>query len=246
MSEYITDRSVSVVLPPYNEEESIVECVSKALFCLKKYTPKFEIIIVDDGSKDQTYTLVQKIQSESPKQIKVIRHNSNQGYGASLNDGFLAACGDYVFYTDSDNQFDISELKYFIPHMDSYDIVAGFRIYRYDSVLRCLLSWIYNRIVSLLFNIRLRDIDCAFKLFKREIFNHLKIVSKDFFVNAEIIGKAQRMGYKIYQKGVRHYPRLHGHTTVRPSDIPKTLYRIVSLYTEVLRTKKLSEESVEN
>ena len=236
---YDTTMSISVVLPAYNEEDNIYESVIKSVNFLQQIAHNFEVIVVNDGSTDQTLDSFKKAQTLFPNHIKIINHPKNLGYGAALRNGFLTAKGDYIFYTDSDNQFDIRELRDFLPHMKTHDMVVGFRIYRYDTVLRCLLSWIYNRLISILFKINIRDVDCAFKLFKKEIFNHLIIQSNNFFVDAEIVGKARKLGFSIYQRGVRHYPRLHGTTTVRPSDIPRTLREMAKLYIQIRKIKKI-------
>ena len=138
-----------------------------------------------------------------------------------------------VFYTDADNQFDVHELKNLLPSIDDYDIVSGFRIYRFDPFSRLVLSWGYNLLVRVLFRIRVRDVDCAFKLFRREIFDRIHIESKRFFVDTEILAKASRLGLKMTEIGVRHYPRTAGESTVRPSHVLHTLAEIASMWRDI-------------
>jgi dolichol-phosphate mannosyltransferase len=163
-------------------------------------------------------------------------HQSNQGYGRALAHGFAAARCDLVFYTDSDNQFDVRELKDAVPLMKGpdneggADALFGFRIYRYDSVLRCLLSWVYNRLVRVLFLVKVRDVDCAFKMFTREVNERLEIESNDFFVDTEMVARIARMKVTTVEKGVRHYPRTAGTTSVRASHIPKTLWTVARMW----------------
>jgi hypothetical protein len=135
-----------------------------------------------------------------------------------------------VFFTDADNQFDIREISDLIPLLAQADAVFGFRIYRYDSVLRCILSWVYNRLVRILFRVKVRDVDCSFKLFTRQVVDQLVIESKDFFVDTEMVARTARMGFRVVEKGVRHYPRTAGHTTVRTSDIPRTLKTVARMW----------------
>jgi dolichol-phosphate mannosyltransferase len=147
----------------------------------------------------------------------------NRGYGAALRAGFHEARGDLVFYTDADLQFDIRELRYFLPLMSAADVAVGFRVYRYDAVLRCMLSWTYNRLVRVLFRVRVRDVDCSFKVMRREVFERIDLETTDFFIDTEIVAKARKWNFRIVEKGVRHYPRMAGQSTVRAGDIPRTL-----------------------
>ncbi|RMD94909.1 MAG: hypothetical protein D6814_13955 [Calditrichaeota bacterium] len=133
----------------------------------------------------------------------------------------------------------MSELRYLLPLMDTYDVVASYRVYRYDPLMRVFLSWGYNLLVKWIFRVKTRDIDCAFKLFRREIFDYFTIESTDFFVDTEIVVKARRLGFRINQVGVRHYPRMAGRTTVRPSDIPRTLRRMFSIWKSTRKLKPI-------
>ena len=222
-------QSITVVLPAYNEEESIGEAVSQCLAYLTEAFADFEILVVDDGSADDTAGIVERL-AEGGDRVRLIRHEINRGYGRALATGFEAARGELVFFTDSDCQFDIRELSDFMPLMDRYDAVFGFRVYRYDSVSRCLLSWIYNRLVRVLFGVKTRDVDCAFKLFSRRVVDRLVIECDDFFVDTEMVARTAKMGARIVEKGVRHYPRRHGHTTVRPGHIPRTLLTVARMW----------------
>ena len=138
-----------------------------------------------------------------------------------------------VFYTDSDNQFDIGELEYFLPLIETNDVVIGFRVYRYDPVLRSLLSWGYNRLVRVLFRVRVRDVDCSFKLFRREALAKIPTESTDFFIDTELVAKARKRNFRIVEKGVRHYARAAGETTVRASDVPRTLRTILRMWRRI-------------
>ncbi|HVH62108.1 MAG TPA: glycosyltransferase family 2 protein [Candidatus Dormibacteraeota bacterium] len=225
--------SLSIVLPAFNEEANIQRAVEKASEVGWRLADQFEVIVVDDGSKDRTGSVVQALLRKDPAHIRLLTHETNQGYGAALRTGFEHARFNLVFFTDSDNQFDISELEYFIPLMNDYEMVTGFRVYRYDTVMRCILSWIYNRIVGVLFRLHVRDVDCAFKLMRREVVQQVTIQCENFFVNTELLAKARKWNFRIAEKGVRHYPRMAGETTVRPSDIPRTLRTIFQMWRRI-------------
>jgi glycosyltransferase involved in cell wall biosynthesis len=226
-------RKISVVLPAYNEEGNIerqVASVDEVLSAMR--FDDYEILVVDDGSRDRTRAVCEGMQTRFPK-LRLLVHEVNQGYAKALRTGFTSAAMPLVFYTDADNQFDIKELKNLLAAIDDYDIVCGFRIYRFDPFSRLVLSWGYNLIVRTLFRIRVRDVDCAFKLFRREVFDRIHIESKKFFVDTEILAKASKAGMKMTEIGVRHYPRTEGESTVRPSHVISTLAEIVSMWTDI-------------
>jgi len=233
-------RGLSIVLPAYNEEENIATAVNRCLTVLGQLGLPHEVIVVNDGSADATPAICKKLAADYSS-LRVIDFEKNRGYGVALRTGFLAARYRHVFYTDSDNQFDVSEVKYFLPIIDSYDLVVGFRVYRYDRPMRLFLSWGYNFLVRLIFGIRVHDIDCAFKLFRREVFDAMQLESADFFIDTEIVVKAKRLGYRMNEVGVRHYPRMAGQTTVRPSDIPRTLRTLVRIWRSCLKMQRKPE-----
>lgn len=204
--------SLSVFFPCYNERESIRTLTEKALSAAKDICSDFEIILVDDGSTDGTEELADDLANEYPT-VRVIHHLQNQGYGAALQSGFRAAEKDYVFYTDGDGQFDLNELPVLLPLITHCDIVSGYRINRQDGMLRKLNAFFWNRLVCFLFGLKLRDIDCAFKLYKRELFDTIEMRSTGALIDTEILARAIRKGYTIAQIGVHHYPRTAGQST---------------------------------
>lgn len=223
-------QGLSVILPAFNEQESLRLAVTRVMATLDDLVDDFELIVVDDGSTDRTGELTVELLEEHPARLRVLRHVRNRGYGAAIRSGFEAAVMELVFYTDADNQFDVSDLAHFLPLIKEYDVVVGFRVYRYDTVVRSMLSWIYNLIVRILFRVKVRDVDCAFKLFRREVIEAITIETDDFFVDAELVAKARRWNFRLLEKGVRHYPRQAGETTVRASHIPETLRRIAVMW----------------
>jgi len=231
---------LSIVLPAYNEEENIATAVSRCFTVLEQLGMPHEVVVVNDGSADSTPAICKKLAQENTR-FRLVDFERNKGYGVALRTGFLAARFRHVFYTDSDNQFDVSELKYLLPIIDTYDLVVGFRVYRYDRPMRIFLSWGYNLLVRLVFGIRVHDVDCAFKLFRREIFDGMQLESNDFFIDTEIVVKSKRLGYRLNEVGVRHYPRMAGKTTVRPSDIPRTLRTLFRIWKSYRRMKPQPE-----
>lgn len=226
-------RSITVVLPAFNEEENIEQQVRSVDDVLSELRfDDYEIVVVDDGSSDGTRGIAEGLSADVPK-LRVVVHERNRGYAQALRTGFTGARMPLVFYTDADNQFDVRELKNLLPSIDDYHIVVGFRIYRFDPFSRLVLSWGYNLIVRILFRIRVRDVDCAFKLFRSEIFDRIHIESKRFFVDTEILAKASKLGMRMTEIGVRHYPRTAGESTVRPSHVLHTLAEIAAMWTDI-------------
>ena len=226
-------RTLSIVLPAYNEQDNIARQVESVdTVCRDLQFDDWEILVVDDGSKDGTRAVCEGLKAAHPK-LRLLVHEVNQGYAKALRTGFTAATMPIVFYTDSDNQFDVREIKNFLPAIEDYDLVCGFRIYRFDPFTRLVLSWGYNLLVRILFRIQVRDVDCAFKLFRREIFDQIHIESRKFFVDTEILAKSAKLGLKMTEIGVRHYPRIAGESTVRASHVISTLGEILSMWTDI-------------
>jgi dolichol-phosphate mannosyltransferase len=204
-------KSISVFFPAYNEEENIKDAVLSVDKFLKKHFKKYEIIVVDDGSRDNTAKIVRDIARKS-LHVRLVQHKRNQGYGAALRTGFKSAKNELIFYTDADNQFKISDFEKVLPLIYKYDIVSGFRIKRQDPLVRIITSNVYNLIINVLFNPKIRDIDASFKLYKKSVIDNLKLKSNTGLIDAEVFIKARKKGFTIGQIGVKHYPRLHGKT----------------------------------
>jgi glycosyltransferase involved in cell wall biosynthesis len=206
------DVSISVFFPCYNEQDNVAHVVEQAVAALKKVTADFEVIIVDDGSSDSTGQIADEI-CDRDGRVKVVHHLTNLGYGAALQSGFKAATKELVFYTDGDGQFDINEMPPLLPLMVEYDVVSCYRLNRRDPFIRKINGWCWTKLVCLLFGMKICDIDCAFKLYKREIFDNIKLSSTGALIDTEILARAIRKGYRITQVGVHHYPRKAGAQT---------------------------------
>lgn len=237
--------SLSVVLPAYNEEANIERAVRRCFEVVPEMAETYEVIVVDDGSHDGTAAVAQRLVDELHPTVRLLHHRRNLGYGAAIASGFSHGRHALLFYTDSDNQFDIAELAWFLPLIEDHDVVVGFRVYRYDSVVRSILSWLYNRLVNVLFRVRVRDVDCGFKLCRREVVEKIDIESGDFFVDTELIARARKWNFRIVEKGVRHYPRTAGETTVRPSDVPRTLRTVARMWQRIYFPRRGQSQALE-
>ena len=200
---------ISVIFPAFNEEANIRCTIETAIKVLPKVATRWEVIVVDDGSNDGTALICDQLKTRYPE-VKVIHHQQNRGYGAALKSGIMSANYDLVFFSDSDGQFDFNELQQLICWADDFDIIAGYRAKREDPFYRRLNALGWNVLVRLVLGIRIRDIDCAFKLFRRSVFDHIQIRCVGAMVNTEILAQATRLGMRIHQVKVSHFPRRLG------------------------------------
>jgi len=200
---------ISFILPAHNESENIDSIARRALAVLASRFERFELIIVDDGSDDATAQRAEALRSEFP-QTRLLRHEGRRGYGAALKTGIQQARGELVFFTDSDGQFDVGELSLLLDKIGRFDIVAGYRVRRRDPLGRAVLAWGWGLLARLLFGLRFKDLNCAFKLFRRRVFDEIPIESVGAFVNTEILIRAKRHGFVWTQVPVTHYPRRAG------------------------------------
>ena len=202
-------RSLTLFFPCHNEEENVESMAEQAVAAGRGITDDLEVLIVDDGSQDRTGELAAEIAERIPE-VRVVSHPVNQGYGAALRSGFQAATKDWVFYTDGDGQFDLSELQGVLAGMGSHDIFSGYRGDRQDPAHRKLNAWVWNLVIRTLFGLRLRDVDCAFKVFPRSFLREIEMQSDGAMVDTEVLAQAVRMGMSIQQAPVRHLPRVAG------------------------------------
>ena len=227
------DISISVFFPCYNEQDNVARTTERAIAVLEKLNADYEAIIVDDGSKDATGQIADKIAARN-KRVRVVHHPTNLGYGAALQSGFRSAAKELVFYTDGDGQFDISEMPPLLPLIKQYDIVSCYRLNRQDNMIRKINAWCWTKLVCFLFKMKIRDIDCAFKLYKREIFDNIKMVSTGALIDTEILARATRKGYAVTQRGVHHYPRISGtQTGAKLGVIIRAFGELFKLYNQI-------------
>jgi glycosyltransferase involved in cell wall biosynthesis len=225
-----TAHTLSIVLPAFNEEDNIKESVARATEVAERLCADHEVIVVDDGSRDHTADVVREL-AAGDRRVRLVPHGVNRGYGEALRSGFLAARKELVFFTDADNQFDLDELEAFLPWIDRVDVVAGYRLNRQDPFMRRLNAKAWNLMVRVLFHVPVRDIDCAFKLFRREVLEELHIESVGAMVNTELMVKVGRSGKAVVELGVTHYPRTAGEARgAHPRVIAKALFELSRMY----------------
>ena len=227
--------ALSLVFPVFDEVDSLALLLKEALRTAGHITPDFEIILVDDGSRDGSTRVIENWCRNHPR-IRAIHHATNNGYGSALRSGLRDARGELVFFSDADLQFDLGEIEKLIQHSDDFDIVAGYRNPRRDPWHRIAIAKLWGTIVRLLFGLEVRDIDCAFKIFRRETLQHLPIASLGAFVNTEILVRAASRGARIREVPVTHRRRRYGRPTgARPRVLLRAAVELLSLYRELRR-----------
>lgn len=208
----LTKESISIFFPAYNEEKAIEKSVGAALEVAERLFIDYEVIVVDDGSRDRTGAIADRLAAADPK-VRVVHHTVNRGYGAALRSGFAAARKELVFFTDGDGQFDLSELEKLLPLIVEADLAIGYRLKRVDPPHRLLYARLYKLLISLLFGLWVKDIDCAFKLIRKDALRSLDLKSDGALISAELLIKAKKKGLRIKEVGVHHYSRQGGQPT---------------------------------
>lgn len=226
-------KELSVFFPFYNEEANIEAQAKQALKTVPQFAQKFEIILVNDGSVDKTGQIGQKLAKGQPK-VFLVSHSQNRGYGGALKSGFKKAKYEWIFFSDGDRQFDLAEIAKLIPLTSQADLVIGYRQKRADTLIRLINAKLFNFLIRILFGLKVKDIDCAFKLIKKEVVDSLELKSDGALISSELLIKAQKAGFKIAQAPVSHYPRKKGNPTgANPRVIFKAFYDIFALWREL-------------
>jgi len=204
--------SLSFVIPAYNEEPNVAEALRRASAVLATLNLDYELLLVNDGSRDRTGEIAKSMIGQIPN-LRVVENSPNRGYGGALKAGFYAALKDWIAFAPSDNQFEFTQLRDLIAQANTYDIVTGYRANDADPFARRVNRWGWNGLVQVLFGNMTSDIDCGFKLFRREILQHVTLNSDGAMVDTELLAGAQARGYKIIQVPLKHLPRTAGHPT---------------------------------
>ena len=218
--------ALSVVLPAHNEADNIAESVQRAWGVLSGLGLSGEVLVVDDGSTDDTAGAVEALGAG----VSLLRHRDNLGYGAALVTGFRAARGERIFFTDADLQFDLDDLRRLLPHGEAFDIVAGYRQPRRDPLGRRLSARAWGGLVNHLFDVRIRDVNCAFKLLHRRVLEGMELASTGAFINTELLARARAAGFSVAELPVRHYPRRRGvQSGARPAVVARAFAELWAL-----------------
>lgn len=232
-------HSISAFFPAYNDAGTVRLMAEKLDKILKENAKDYEIIIIDDCSPDDSGKIADELARKN-KHIIVIHHKSNKGYGGALKSGFYSAKKDLIFYTDGDAQYDVYELPLLLEHIDKYDVVNGYKIRRADKLYRKIMGGIYNFGMHVLFNLKVKDVDCDFRLLHRKIFDSIKLESNSGLICTEMMKKIQDAGYIIKNVPVHHYPRIYGNSQFfKPRRVLSVLIGLVSQWYELVLLKKL-------
>lgn len=203
---------LSIVMPAYNEEANVADAVERVSAAAQQLGMDYEIILVNDGSRDRTGEIARELAQRIPH-FRLVEHYPNRGYGGALKAGFVAATHELIAFVPADNQFDFAEVTRLLEHLDRADIVSGYRVRRQDSFIRKLNAWGWNTVVRLLFGYLCHDIDCGFKVFRREILDRVHLVSNGAMIDTELLAGAKARSYRIAEAPVTHLPRVAGRPT---------------------------------
>jgi glycosyltransferase involved in cell wall biosynthesis len=228
--------SLSVVFPMYNEEACIERAVGEALRALQGINPDHEVVVVDDASRDRTGAIAEEL-ARAERRVRVLHHAANRGLGGALRTGFAAASKELVLYTDADLPFDLGELPRAVRLLESQgaDLLAAYRFDRtLEGPLRALLTGVYTLLIRALFDLPVRDVNFAFKLFRRRLLERIALASEGSFIDAEFLIRARKAGAHMVQIGVDYFPRTRGASTLsRPRVILRILSEMARLWPEL-------------
>lgn len=224
--------SLSVFFPAYNDAPSLPALVRKTFAVLERHVDDYEVIVVNDGSQDHTGQVLEELHREFAPRMRVVTHPRNRGYGGALRSGFLAATREFVFYTDGDGQYDPGELPRLLELVGpATGLVNGFKLERHDPAHRIWIGNVYNFSARLLFRIRIRDIDCDYRLIRRALLEEIHLTSTSGTICVELVRKLELSGCEVAEVGVRHYPRLHGASQFfRVRSLAVTFYQLLRLW----------------
>jgi glycosyltransferase involved in cell wall biosynthesis len=228
--------SLSVFFPAYNDAQALPGLIDSAFAVLRRNVEDFEVIVVNDGSLDGTAELLPRLQANYGPELRVVTHEKNRGYGAALQSGFAAATRDFVFYTDGDGQYDVRELPRLLAACGpNVGLVNGYKLERRDPRRRVWIGRLYNAFSRALFRIRIRDIDCDYRLIRRSVVNRLELSSSSGTICIELAGKIELSGCGVAEVGVHHFPRRHGRSEFfRPGPLFRTFLQLPALYGRIV------------
>ena len=233
-----TRPRISAFFPMFNEEANVGPTALAAVAALEDLASEFEVILVDDGSTDRTAAIGAELSAADPR-ITVVSHPVNRGYGAALRTGFANARLDLVTFNDGDGQFDLRDLHRLLERIHDHDMVIGYRKQRADRMVRRLTARAWGVLVGILFGVWPRDLDCGFKLFRKEALDALDLRADGAFISTELLAKGRAAGHRIAQVGVSHYPRRHGSSTGNnPRVVLRAFAELISFWRELRRSRR--------
>lgn len=239
-------ESISAFFPAYNDGKTIGGLVEKTLALLPRLADDYEVIVINDGSSDETAAVLERCRAANPDRVRIVTHEQNRGYGGALRSGFAAAKKDLVFYTDGDAQYDPLELEALVKRMaPAVGFVNGFKKNRNDPWHRVAIGWLYNRFARFIFGIQLRDIDCDFRLIRRSLLEELSLKSTSGTICVELVKKLEMCPYLMEEVGVNHYPRLHGRSQFfRLQSLASTFFQLVRLWVTLVLVPQVTGRDV--
>ncbi len=228
--------SLSVFFPAYNDAPSLPGLVRKTFEVLQDHVADYEVIVVDDGSRDETAQVLASLATEFGPRLHIVTHSENRGYGGALRSGFASARKEFVFYTDGDGQYDPGELPNLIERVGpSTGLVNGYKLERHDPAHRIWIGSVYNFCARLLFDIRIRDIDCDYRLIRRELLDKIQLTSTSGTICVELVRKLELSGCEVAEVGVHHYPREHGASQFfRLRSLATTFLQLLNLWVRLV------------
>lgn len=233
--------SLSIFFPCYDEEQNVERVTRAAVEAAPGFADRFEVIIVNDGSKDRTGQIADRLADEIPE-VRAVHNRPNRGYGGAVARGLSEAKMDWIFFTDGDAQFDIGEIPKLIELLDRGDFAVGYRIKRADPLIRRVNAACWGRLVRLLFGLKIRDIDCAFKLLPKSLIDQITLESQGALISTELLAKANNRGLRIVETGVHHYPRTAGEQTgANMKVILKAFRELFRLYRRIGRDGRTTD-----
>ena len=232
--------SLSVFFPAYNDAGTIASLVISAVQVAATLTPDYEVIVINDGSQDDTPRILDELARIYPDHVRIVHHEQNRGYGGALRTGFATATKDLVFYTDGDGQYDPSEVTALWAKMaDDVDWVNGWKISRSDPAHRIVIGRLYHHLVKTLFRLKVRDVDCDFRLMRRRIFETVQLEKDSGVICVEMMRKFQDAGFRVAEHPVHHYHRAHGRSQFfNFARVFRTLVDLMKLWWQLVVRRK--------
>jgi glycosyltransferase involved in cell wall biosynthesis len=228
--------SLSVFFPAYNDAPSLPGLLAKTFATLEAHVADYEAIVVNDGSRDETAAVLERLGGLYGPRLRVVTHPQNRGYGGALRSGFEAATKEFIFYTDGDSQYDVGELPRLLDLVGpETGLVNGYKLERHDPLHRIWIGKTYNFCARLLFRIRIRDIDCDYRLIRRALLERIRLTSTSGTICVELVRKLEMTGCEVVETGVHHYPRLYGRSQFfRVRSLATTLHELARLWVRVV------------